>query len=307
MKKLFIVSALAAACAVGSVGALTREMRQLRVDAVNTLSRSVQCKFINQQTLLDALNFIDQELDPKTHQELLKLQAEADSLHQQREAMLAIPGIDAAHPAVVYIDDQLVGVEKRLDDLLYNGGFFHWKTTTALGVGAVVGMATHLNRNPWVKPTWTGSVLTGLAVAVALEWVIRGRRAVLAGNFASLAKFIAAVATKYFKVVFGDGGYADRMLASVEQALRSIGKQLDTVMDNQWVAGGIGVAAFAVVALMFYKLGHKAGANAGDNSTPSTGAQGGQSASTTPAGTAGGAASADPTSTAASTVVSTAV
>ena len=215
MKKMFIINALVAALACANLCATqpqqpTREVKQVRLEAVNGLSRNLPCKFINEQTLLDALTFIDEKLDPKTHQELLKLQAQADDLNNQRLLMLAIPGIDVTHPAVKYIDAELLLVEKRLDDLLYNGGFFNWKTMLALGLGTVAATATATGHMPLLSKDATKfywkSVLTGLVVALVLEWSLRGRRAVLAGNIASLTKFVGHVTTKFFRAVFGDGG-----------------------------------------------------------------------------------------------------
>ena len=262
MKKMFIINLLGVALAVTSAviagpttgDNVTREVKQVRIEAVNALSRNLPCKFITEQTLLDALNFINDKLDPKTHQELLKLQAQADDLNNQRLMMLAIPGIDVDHPAVKYIDAELVLVEKRLDDLLYNGGFFNWKTMLGLGAGLVVGTAVNVGVMPFIEQPKGAviSITTGFAVAVLLEWMLRGRRAVLGGNFATLAKFIAGVAAKFFRAVFGDGGYFDRMVASVERALRSIGKKLDKVMDNRWVTAGIGAASAVTVGLLIW-------------------------------------------------------
>ncbi len=244
---------------------VTREVVALRTAAVNDLSRTLPCRMISTDSLKELLEKIGNAMDPEAHRKLLELQARATELQDQRLALLLIPGIDEKDPRVVYTDAQLVLVEKDLNKLLYDGGFFNWKTMLALGSGAIAG--TFFSSTSWGLKTGLPyisvdkdsriikGIIMGLLVATAIEYSIRGRHSLIAGNAFSLAKFIGSVGTKFFTAVFGDGGYADRCGAALEKAFRSIGNKLDPWLDNTWATVGIGaVAAVSIGAVYYFRI-----------------------------------------------------
>lgn len=245
---------------------LTREVREIRAAAVDSLSSLLPQKMIKKDLFEDAYNFIEKELDPKTHEKLLGLQERAELLYAQHQAMLEIPGMNEESPEVNLLDKQIMQVEKELDNLIYNGGVVHWKTMVALasgiGVGAFMGSG-----KPWLEVAaksgrakkfvvngFTRGILWCLTVTLILEWALRGRRAVLAGNFASGVKFVFKNVTKFFTNLFGDFGWAEKAVAWMERQLRGVGKKLDGVFKG---AGGpalaIGTGVVLVGGVLMYR------------------------------------------------------
>ncbi len=229
---------------------VSREVLRTRTNAVNELSYTLPCTFISKKDFLTATRFIKKDLPDKVHQKLLELQARASELYEQREQMLMIPGIFEQHPSVQQLDEQLVAVEKELDNVLYNDGMFNWRSLLALGVGAGCGLAAgtgHLIGMRGKKGALRGLGVS-LLVVIILEYLLRGRRSIIAGNVWMSIRFVFGVVGKFLGKVFGGGGYADRLGAKVERVFRKLGTRLDTVFGKKAATVTIAVVALAVVA-----------------------------------------------------------
>ncbi|MDQ5890439.1 MAG: hypothetical protein QG604_313 [Candidatus Dependentiae bacterium] len=256
MKKCFMLTALVAlvavSCQAGEPGErVAREVMEIRTDAVRSLSSALPCTMVSQRTFEDAIEFIDKKLDPAVHQKLLELQAQADELNQQLQAMLAIPGITIDSPSAQYIQKKLIAVEKDLNHLLYNDGVLNWRSLLAAGAGITTGMYVGgAHEGTMTAKAWRG-IWVGFVVAMLLEFSLRGRKAIIAGNLASLVKFISGVAHRFFKATFGDAGYVDRIIAAIENAFRGIGTKFDAVLNNTIAMAAIIIAAGAASGYIY--------------------------------------------------------
>lgn len=271
VRLLFIIAALGV-CTVSAKrndNPVTREIREIRAAAVDSLASLLPQKMIKKDLFEDAYDYIENEMDPKTHEKLLELQERAELLYAQRLAMLEIPGMDECSPEVKLLDEKIMKVEKELDNLIYNGGAIHWKTMAALaggiGVGAFMGSGdAYLAQGDSGK--FTGNVknfarhgavrgiLWCLVVTMLLEWALRGRRAVIAGSFASGAKFVSKSITKFFGKLFGDFGWTDKAMAFFERTFRGVGKKLDGVFKGMGGPGlAIGIGVVLVGGVLLYR------------------------------------------------------
>jgi hypothetical protein len=252
MNKHWLISLGAGLMLCGTTyGEVSREVLRTRTNAINEMSFTLPCAFISKKDFLTATRFIKKELPDTVHQKLLELQARASELYEQREQMLMIAGITPEHPSVRQLDYQLIEVEKKFDNLLYNDGIFNWKSMLAVGVGTGVGLAAgtgHLigmrGQKGWVR----GLVVSLLAVLM-LEYAMRGRRAVIAGNVWYGLRFVIGVVCKFLGAVLGNGGHLDKFAAKLERVFRSLGTRLDKVFGKKAATISITAIALAVVAI----------------------------------------------------------
>jgi len=252
MKRMLLMAGTAVAVAV-SCQAVSREVNAIRADAVETLCRVLPDSFVSRSLFSDAMQFIEKELDPAVHQKLLELQDEADKLNAIKTQMLAIPGVTPESPAIQSINAMLNDIAKKFNDLLYNGGFFNWRTLLSAGAGLNVGLYTGLHYKKDNATTagkvWHG-LLLGFAVAMIIEFSLRGRKARIARGVFDVFVMVVEVFYKVFKTLFGRSGAADKWLAGVEAHLREAGAGLDKVFNNRWGALGITGTSLAVAGLI---------------------------------------------------------
>lgn len=229
---------------------VSREILRTRTNAVNEMSYILPCTFISKKDFLTATRFIKKDLPDKVHQKLLELQARASELYEQREQMLMIPGVTDKHPSVQAIDEQLVDVEKKFDNLLYNDGLFNWRSMLAVGVGAGAGLAAGTGHLIGMRGSkgWVRGLVTSLLVVLILEYALRGRRSVIAGNLWMSIRFVIGVVCKFLGKVFGGGGHLDRLSAKLERVFRTLGSKLDKVFGKKAGTVTITVLACTVVA-----------------------------------------------------------
>jgi len=251
--KMLRMCALLVCCVTGLYGEapkptpVSREVRELRLTAANALAKTIPYKFISADALNDVLDKID-KLDPEAHARLLRIQARAQELSERRRVLEAMPDVTADSPELKEHDKKVVReVEKPLDDLLYNGGFFNYKSAVAFSAGLMVGTAKGVSANSVLAGVWRG-----FWVALLIELVLRGRRAILAGGAIKTVSFVVGVLRKFLSSLFDDTGLVDSLCASVEQGLRGLGKKLDTLFDNGPTMAVIVVATIAGVAIAYH-------------------------------------------------------
>jgi hypothetical protein len=252
MNKYCLIGFFAGLLGCGFVSAeVSREVRRIRTNAVNELSYTLPCDFITKKHFLKALQFIEQDLPDKVHQKLLKMQAKASELYEKREQVLMIPGITEKDPLVQCVDVQLVGVEKELDNMLYNDGIFNWKSMLAFGIAAGVGACAGTGHLYGMrdKSGLLRGVVVGLIVAILLEYAVRGRRAIIAGNAYMGLCFVLRVVFKFLGKVFDCGGHLDKFGAKVERKFRTLGAKLDKVFGKK--SSTATITALASVAIVF--------------------------------------------------------
>ncbi|MDQ5941005.1 MAG: hypothetical protein QG632_731 [Candidatus Dependentiae bacterium] len=254
MKKIVMV--LLMTMGVVACRAVSREVNAIRADAVETLCRVLPDTFVSRNVLADAMQFIEKELDPAVHQKLLELQDEADKLNAIKMQMLAIPNVTTDSPAIQSIDTMLNDIAKKFNDLLYNGGFFNWRTLLSAGIGFNTGLYCGFNYKKEgvtaVGKAWHG-VVVGFVAAMLLEFSLRGRKALIAGSVFNVMAMVAEVMYKFFSALFGKSGTGDRWLSTLEVQMRSWGAQLDKIFNNKWGAFGITGVAMLVAGLIITK------------------------------------------------------
>jgi|GEM_PF-5202588 len=261
-----------------------RELRRVRSEAVNSIAANAPCTFITQKHLIALMERIQKHMSPKMHQKLLEIDAALTELAAQKQSMLDM-GLAKNHPALQWVDRQMRMAEKEIDGLLHYGGLVNWKTIFALGFGLAVGMGigkykykkmtqpatseseaagsqpgTPQPPSPPVQLAWhkqpkgasiTKGLLIGVGVAMALEFVLRGRRSLLAGNIGTGVQKLFGWIGTFLKNMFCSTGWLDTGVAKTESLLRGSGKSLDSVFDNKTAVGCI-AAASVIVAVAIY-------------------------------------------------------
>lgn len=214
---------------------------QVRHEAMAVLEEAFRGRFCTEKTFEDAALFIKKSVPPAVHQKILALQAEAEMVRHQIEYIEErVPGMTKESEPIKCLYMRLDLIEKQLDDLIYGGQLIHWKTLLALGLGAAGGVAAFYKTG---EARWRNAITVGILTALAVEWVLRGRRSVGLGNMAAGVQWLCRIVSKWVGAVFGPVGFVDRAVAALERALRGAGKKLDKVFHNGWGTAAVCLCA----------------------------------------------------------------
>jgi len=207
-----------------SVRTFTRAEREAAVHALAELLPRV---FIDQQTIDDAHALVQRDIDPAMQEKLMNLQERAESLRRQRAALLAIEGMSEQHQAVQALDRELELLGKEMDDLIYSDGTLNWKSWFSYAVGFAAAYGFGKSKVPGENLSIRRALIAFFVVSGLVEYALRGRRALLAGYSAKLLQKIGGVLGSFGIKVFGEGGLADKMQASIERLTRPFINLLD--------------------------------------------------------------------------------
>ena len=271
--------------------------REYRDHIAGSLATLLPQKFISQRTL-DHLQKVmrSDEGSIEMQETIIALQARAEELQKERAAIVLaikvykeelaeeqddakkqakITMIQTKESQLIIVEQNLVMIEKELDNALYNDGVWNWKTALAIGLGVLSGLRFghttygekyaqdrfHVSLQPHTHRI--RGTLFGILIAAAVEWCLRGRRAVVFPNLVWGIKKIFIGLGDVGAFLFGDAGSLDNFLAWLEDIFRPAGEFFDKTIGGVKTEVAIGVVVAAIVGVMYIRKGGSAGAGDG--------------------------------------------
>ena len=217
------------ACTIG-YGYATQDVRahqEASAAAIETLATVLGAS--NRGILQDVHSKIESTLAPETYQKLMALEQRALMLQQRYDALVAAVGADSDEAKNVKARIDQLGTELKV--LMRSSGALNWRTF--LAIGAAISMSTLVFRmsSGWYsKPK--RAVFTFIIVSVVLEFMMRGRHAILAGWTYRGGRELFSLIRKGAQKLFGASGAGDRFIELLEDKFGAHSQRLDQALNG---------------------------------------------------------------------------
>lgn len=192
--------------------------------------------------------FESEEVNVALQEKILALKEELEECYAERSELLAIKGYDEKHEAVIALDMRIRGLEKKIEDTLYDDGVVNGNTALALAVGLLVTRAYWNGDNNSKKEAFLKNIkplLAGMGSAIGAEYFIRGRRAFFVKCTFSVVREALKMLAKTGLFLFEEGGAVDTIEQAIEDNAHGI---------SQWFGEHLTDVAFCAVptGLLFW-------------------------------------------------------